>query len=166
MTTKRALITLLAVVALAACARADSRGLRRSSRTDSGAGASRAGAEMLVTSAPEDASRHCAAGGVKLGKGFDTNRNGVLEVPEVMTIWYVCSGPTGAPDPLVTSASEPAGASCAGGGVRLERGADANLDGALDAWEITTVSFVCNGGGHTPTVRRLASRGGTTSRRR
>jgi hypothetical protein len=145
----RALV--LAAVALAACARGGT-------EAPSGAGLAK-----LVTSAPEGPSAACPRGGVKIGAGLDTNGNGVLERPEVTSISYECNGASGRPG-LVTSASEPPGAHCEAGGVRIEKGADRNDDGELEPAEVTSASFVCNetdGAGH---ERYLRAHSQTSSR--
>lgn len=61
-------------------------------------------------------------------------------------------GPQGAPgtpgvSSLIRTAVEPSGSSCAGGGVRIETGVDANGDGVLQDSEINPASTqtVCNG---------------------
>jgi hypothetical protein len=92
----------------------------------------------------------CARGGVKLGAGLDADGNGVLERPEIATIWFVCND---AGASIVTSASEAVGAHCADGGVRLERGVDANGDGQLAPSEVASTSFVCNGAGRARRAR-------------
>jgi hypothetical protein len=47
---------------------------------------------------------------------------------------------------LVNVSAEPAGASCANGGQRIEVGVDDDGDGTLDAAEVDSTTFVCNGG--------------------
>jgi hypothetical protein len=54
-----------------------------------------AGATSLVVSTPELAGSHCAAGGVKLTAGPDTNGNGMLDSDEVTSTSYVCNGQSG-----------------------------------------------------------------------
>ena len=46
---------------------------------------------------------------------------------------------------LVSTSTEPAGANCAAGGVRIDVGIDDNDDGVLDAGEIDHTSYVCSG---------------------
>ena len=46
---------------------------------------------------------------------------------------------------LVSTSTEPAGANCASGGVRIDVGVDDNDDGVLDAGEIDHTSYVCTG---------------------
>lgn len=46
---------------------------------------------------------------------------------------------------LVSTTAEPAGENCDEGGVRIEAGTDENSDGSLDADEVQSTSYVCNG---------------------
>jgi len=46
---------------------------------------------------------------------------------------------------VLSTSSEPAGANCASGGVRIDYGSDKNANGKLDADEISGTSYVCNG---------------------
>ncbi len=50
------------------------------------------GLTTLVSSSPEAAGTNCAAGGVRLQFGTDTNGNGTLEASEVSATSYVCNG--------------------------------------------------------------------------
>lgn len=56
-------------------------------------------------------------------------------------------GPAGADGAttLVSTSTEPAGANCAAGGVRIDVGVDDNGDGVLDASEIDHTTYVCSG---------------------
>ncbi len=68
----------------------------------------------------------------------------------VFLLTVACEGPEGPEGPqgvstLSTISSEPAGANCENGGVRVDVGADSNGNGTLDASEITSSSFICNG---------------------
>ncbi len=57
-------------------------------------------------------------------------------------------GPGGTPGhvALVNTSAEPAGANCADGGTKIEAGVDTNDNGTLDASEVTSTSYVCEGG--------------------
>lgn len=55
------------------------------------------------------------------------------------------NGPAGTPGTLVSVKPEPAGAHCATGGLRVDAGADKNGNATLDASEIQTTQYVCNG---------------------
>lgn len=52
----------------------------------------------------------------------------------------------GAPS-LVATSNEAPGANCAAGGTKIEAGPDEDSDGVLDPEEVTSTSFVCDGGG-------------------
>jgi hypothetical protein len=116
-----------------------------------------AGITSLVVQLPEAAGVNCAAGGTKIESGLDANGNQSLDAAEVTAISYVCdgaAGPTGAqgdpgapgaPGTLLVVTPEPAGASCASGGQRVDTGADTNGNRALDATEVTSTAYVCNG---------------------
>lgn len=86
----------------------------------------------------------CSSGGVKLDYGIDDNRNGKLDAAEVDGSEYICNGADGS-STLVNVTEEPAGANCAAGGYKVESGLDADSDGALDAVEVTSTSYLCNG---------------------
>src|SRR4051812_38117955 len=71
-----------------------------------------------------------------------------------------CEGPTGpagtgsaGSNALTNTSSEPAGANCANGGIKIDVGIDANDNGTLDASEVTGTSYVCNGNGTDSLVR-------------
>ncbi|MBK9037213.1 MAG: OmcA/MtrC family decaheme c-type cytochrome [Myxococcales bacterium] len=57
---------------------------------------------------------------------------------------------------LATTSAEPPGANCANGGVVVQVGVDTNDNGTLDASEVTSTSYVCDGdpggGGHSSLV--------------
>lgn len=82
------------------------------------------GLSTLTATSSEPAGANCAAGGVRLQAGLDTNRNQTLDTGEVTpsATRYVCNGAAGM---SVTSAAEPSGANCSAGGVRVT-GADGN----------------------------------------
>jgi OmcA/MtrC family decaheme c-type cytochrome len=61
---------------------------------------------------------------------------------------------------LANTSPEPAGANCPDGGIKLDVGLDANGNGVLDASEITTTSYVCNGSGKNSRVRTSAEPAG------
>jgi hypothetical protein len=108
----------------------------------------------------------CAAGGVTIGSGSDTNDNGVLDDTEVTATHDVCNGTMsmGAPgeagfDTLVQTTDLPEGdPNCDNGGTKIEVGLDDGAgagmarDGVLQPGEVSSTKFVCNGG--LPTFRR------------
>ena len=106
----------------------------------------------LVQVQSEPAGANCANGGQRIDSGIDSNGNGVLDAEEQSTA-YVCDGADGSDgsdgfdgtNAMVSVISEPAGENCASGGYRLDSGLDANANGTLDAIEIQTTAYVCNG---------------------
>jgi OmcA/MtrC family decaheme c-type cytochrome len=54
---------------------------------------------------------------------------------------------------LAKTSPEPAGAHCANGGTMVQFGLDANGNGALDASEVSSTSYVCNGTGTSSLVK-------------
>lgn len=107
-----------------------------------------------VTAATPDAT--CASGGVVIATGRDTNGNGALDDAEVKDQSTVCNGGAsggGGKTQLVQSTDLSAGdPTCAQGGVRLDFGFDDGANGGaadngkLEAGEVTSTRFVCNGG--------------------
>ncbi|MDX2012771.1 MAG: sialidase family protein [Myxococcaceae bacterium] len=101
----------------------------------------------------EAAGANCPAGGTRVASGPDTNANGTLDMAEVTTTQYVCSGAAGSAgmagangrSTLSSTAAESAGANCAFGGTRVQAGLDTNGNGTLEAGEVTSTGFVCNG---------------------
>lgn len=106
------------------------------------------GVSDLTDVKPEPAGSHCAAGGVVITSGADTDGNGMLDDSEVTSTNYVCSGPSGTSgtSTLSTVSSEPAGANCAAGGVKIDNGTDANNDHVLQPSEVTSTTYVCGAG--------------------
>ncbi|MCK6547224.1 putative Ig domain-containing protein [Myxococcota bacterium] len=90
----------------------------------------------------------CPDGGVRIQTGPDSNGNGALDDAEVVTTAYSCNG--AGLTSLVAASDEPAGASCAAGGTRIDVGIDTNRNGTLDASEVTQTSFVCDGAATVP----------------
>ncbi len=102
------------------------------------------GGGQLVTTAPEPAGEHCAAGGVAILAGSDDNGDGQLDPGEVNTTTYVCDSAAGGS--LVRVDDEPPGANCVTGGVAVHSGFDADGDGVLDDDEIDDTAYVCADG--------------------
>jgi subtilisin-like proprotein convertase family protein len=108
------------------------------------------GAAALVTLSSEAAGSNCADGGTRIDSGLDADANGTLDVAEITSTRYVCNGAAGATgatglQSLVATTPEAAGANCANGGTRVESGIDADSDGTLDAAEVSSTRYVCNG---------------------
>ncbi|MDX2010755.1 MAG: DUF2341 domain-containing protein [Myxococcaceae bacterium] len=107
-----------------------------------------AGAEglaALVAVTAEAAGMNCPNGGNAITAGLDDNRNGALEPGEVDSTRYVCNGTNGGFNALTRVTTEPAGANCTFGGQKLEAGVDTSANGMLEAGEVTSTSYVCNG---------------------
>lgn len=95
----------------------------------------------------------CEYGGQRIDAGIDDNLNGQLDEAEFDQVRYVCNGapgsagdagPAGA-TALVSVEAEAAGANCALGGNKVSSGLDSDSSGVLDAAEVTSVQYVCNG---------------------
>ncbi|HEY9065726.1 MAG TPA: hypothetical protein VIO33_12145, partial [Burkholderiaceae bacterium] len=113
----------------------------------------------LMAVSAEAAGGHCANGGSRIDAGLDANRDGTLDAQEVGSTQYVCNGATGAAgtagsggapghdglSALVQMVDEPSGAHCAAGGKAVRVGVDTNANGVLDAGEISSTGYVCNG---------------------
>ena len=108
------------------------------------------GTSSLIATSVVAAGVNCPNGGVQVQIGTDTNNNGVLDPSEVVSTQYVCNGSNGTigsngTTGLVKSTTEPAGANCANGGIKVETGTDTNNNGVLDPSEITATNYICNG---------------------
>lgn len=111
------------------------------------------GTTSLVSVEPvPSGSAFCPSGGQGVSSGLDTNGNGMLDAEEVQATQYVCNGKSGSAglNTLVGQAPEPAGAHCENGGILVTAGLDTDANGALDAGEVTSSSYVCNGAGGGP----------------
>lgn len=128
------LMGMLALFVLAACS------------GENGANGSN-GLNTLVSIVSEPAGTHCAYGGISVNSGVDTNGNGVLDPSEVTSTQYACNGVNGSNGytDLVAIVSEPAGTNCANGGKKVSVGLDTNANDVLDASEITSSNYICNG---------------------
>jgi hypothetical protein len=102
------------------------------------------GSNSLTSMVPESSGTNCKTGGYKINTGIDLNGNKLLEVNEVMNTEYLCNGLTGN-NSLVTMVPETAGANCPNGGYKTSSGTDENGNGILEANEVKSVSYVCNG---------------------
>jgi hypothetical protein len=101
----------------------------------------------------------CVSGGVTVNSGVDTNLDFVLQNTEVTGTQYICNGKNGIAglsgfnglagtsglSALVVVSQELPGTHCTTGGTRVSAGFDANRDSALNASEVTSSSFICNG---------------------
>jgi hypothetical protein len=103
--------------------------------------------DSLVESRSEAAGSNCSSGGKRFIAGLDANRNGVLDASEINSTGYICNGAAGSAgvNSLTAVASEPVGANCAGGGVKIAAGPDSNGNASLDVAEVVSTQYVCNG---------------------
>jgi len=98
----------------------------------------------------------CAAGGVVVNTGEDSNGDGVLEPDEIESSEPICNG-IDSQGALVDTALEPPGANCTDGGTRVRTGVDANNDGVLEDSEVQSTVYICNGGTGAPTLVSVLS---------
>ncbi len=108
------------------------------------------GHNALVNITIEPAGSNCTAGGKKIESGIDLNDNGTLDAGEITDTDYICNGLDGADgsnghSSLANVTDEPAGLNCENGGKKIETGVDLNDNGVLDAGEIVSSFYVCNG---------------------
>jgi len=103
------------------------------------------GGDALVDLTPEPVGPNCAYGDTAIRTGIDQNHNNMLDPNEIQQTLYVCNGPNGTSQ-LVTTQPEPAGSNCPFGGIEILVGTDTNGDGILSSNEVTSTSYVCNGG--------------------
>ncbi len=108
------------------------------------------GLTSLVQVDDEPAGPNCANGGSVIYSGLDLNDNGLLEAGEIEHTAYVCQGATGpagadGATSLLRIEDEPPGSHCPEGGSVIYAGLDSDDDGYLDAGEITSTAYVCDG---------------------
>ncbi|HET9959014.1 MAG TPA: hypothetical protein VFQ61_31200 [Polyangiaceae bacterium] len=125
------------------------------------------GSSSLVKVSTESAGPNCTAGGRKVESGLDdgsptgTARDGILQAGEVESTSYICNGANGTNgtsgtngyNSLVSLTPVAAGAACTNGGTRVNSGLDNGAgggtarNGVLEPGEVTSVEYVCDGGG-------------------
>lgn len=98
----------------------------------------------LVVTSTIGAGAECEAGGLRIDSGLDVNGDGELAEIEVNTSRFVCDGPDGRTSLVATSTLAPGGF-CENGGLQVDTGFDDNDNGVLDADEITSTNFACDG---------------------
>lgn len=125
-----------------ALVRFDQRGVQRTVEAACTIGAWDPHAVVGLTS-DEPAGANCADGGTKIETGTDLNDNAMLDPDEVTLTQYVCDDASG--DQLVEVTPEAAGTNCELGGVRIDTGIDADGNGTLEAGEVTSTEYICNG---------------------
>jgi Regulator of chromosome condensation (RCC1) repeat len=87
---------------------------------------------------------NCPNGGQAIRTGLDDNSDGLLQPSEVDSVVYVCNGLDGSTS-LIRRADEFPGLNCEHGGQAVFSGLDIDKDDYLDATEIQSTSYVCNG---------------------
>ncbi len=102
------------------------------------------GVNSLTALVLEPVGINCLNGGSKATSGIDANTNQVLDSSEVTSTTYVCNGTNGL-NTLAQANAEPAGLNCASGGSKTNTGLDTNVNSVLDALEVTSTTYVCNG---------------------
>lgn len=104
------------------------------------------GLNSLIKTAIEQPGTNCPNGGYQLNFGLDSNNNGVLDNNEISSTEYLCNtDPADGLTSLISTIIEQPGDNCVNGGYRLEVGLDSNANGLLDASEISTSEYLCNG---------------------
>lgn len=104
------------------------------------------GVAALIDMAAEPPGANCANGGSRIDSGLDDNANGQLEAAEIVGSQYVCNGTgSSSAQSLIAISDEPAGTNCPNGGERFSAGRDTDADGVLDAAEITSTGYACDG---------------------
>ncbi len=103
---------------------------------------------LVSTTALDAGDANCANGGIQIDVGLDANADGTLDAGEITDTQFVCNGNAGA-GVLVNTTTLEAGAECSNGGIMLEIGVDADGSGTLEAGEVTSTQYICNGEGAT-----------------
>ncbi|WP_295763984.1 hypothetical protein [Undibacterium sp.] len=112
-----------------------------------------AGLASLVSMVAEPAGSNCANSGYKISVGLDANGNNILDVAEITSSQYLCQANAGANgsngtngiSSLMAIVTETAGANCTYAGSKITSGPDTNANGVLDAGELSTTVYTCNG---------------------
>jgi hypothetical protein len=102
------------------------------------------GKNSLIDLIIEPKGENCATGGHKVLTGLDTNGDGILQTTEVQNTKYVCNGLDGKTT-LLSAVAEQSGSNCTTGGYKLNSGVDINGNAVLDASEINSTQYICNG---------------------
>ncbi|WP_436516188.1 DUF7151 family protein [Ekhidna sp. To15] len=96
----------------------------------------------------------CPNGGIEFTFGYDDDNNGTID--EVLETALICNGNNGSDgndgsngqdglNSIVRSTAENPGGNCANGGTLIEVGIDDNRNNVLDAPEVDTFFYICNG---------------------
>lgn len=140
MKSSRAHLLLMASLVLSACSGGPGEG------GDDGT-AERSVAYAIRDEAPLGA---CPNGGISVDAGIDQDGNGALDAEEIASTQHVCNGVNGVngvngANALVAVSTEPAGVHCPSGGSKISAGLDTDGDGVLDAAEVVSSDYVCDG---------------------
>ena len=103
------------------------------------------GATSLLNIEDIAPSTTCPEGGKRVESGRDVNDDKILDDAEIEATHLICNGDVGT-SVLVSFSDEPAGSRCIRGGRKMDVGTDSNRDGILDAEEIESTQYICNGG--------------------
>lgn len=107
------------------------------------------GKNSLIDFVAEPNGSNCANGGYKVMTGLDKNSNSVLDASEIQNTKYICNGGgvtgTNGKNSLISFLPEAAGANCSNGGYKVNSGLDANGNNLLDAGEVQSTIYICNG---------------------
>jgi len=106
----------------------------------------RNGSAVRVTDEPAGA--NCPSGGTRIEVGPDVDADGQLDDDEVNSTRFLCDGQ--ATQTLVAITPEPIGNNCLNGGERIDTGVDTDMDGVLQADEVTATTYVCNNANRLP----------------
>jgi hypothetical protein len=147
----RLMVGLLMVVCVASCGSS-------ASDTSTATQTSKAIAVAMVNSAPIAS---CPNGGMTVQSDVDANANQILELSEATNAQYICNGANGTDgvngadgalgasgfNAQMVVTNEPIGSNCSDGGSVVRVGWDVNGNAILDASEITSLSYICQGVG-------------------
>lgn len=114
------------------------------------------GFSSIIRATSESSGDNCSSGGLKIEIGLDSNDNLNLDSEEIQSTYYICNGANGIDGAdgndgsnglhtLSNVITEPMGDTCPNGGYKLEVGLDSNNNGALDASEVSSENYICNG---------------------
>ncbi|GAB4237001.1 MAG: hypothetical protein Tsb0034_11900 [Ekhidna sp.] len=115
---------------------------------------------LVARTSPENPGSNCEAGGTLVEIGLDDNENNILDDTEVQSSFFVCNGLDGqdgadgsnggnngtdGSTSLIVATPEEPGDNCSAGGIKLQMGIDDNDNGELDAGEVVSTNYICNG---------------------
>jgi len=117
------------------------------------------GANALMAVSTEAPGATCPFGGMRIDAGLDLDGSGTLASSEVRSTQYACNGAAGragaagaaggpgrnGPNTLAQMLAEPAGTHCTSGGTAIRVGLDGNGNSVLDAGEVSSTDYLCNG---------------------